>query len=157
MVAAPAAALTGRSQRSHGGVLPCTATFVSAACRSRLGRIRASRMTAVEWEEHMDPDVTGDVDRADQSRVSSTGSALSQRDRAMLAFERAWWRRGGVKEEAIREEFGISTARYYQLLGALIDSQAALLEDPMLVKRLQRLRDARTVRRAELLRAHPTV
>jgi hypothetical protein len=57
-----------------------------------------------------------------------------------------------MKEEAIREEFGISTARYYQLLGALIDTPAALLEDPMLVKRLQRLRDARTVRRSDLLK-----
>lgn len=81
---------------------------------------------------------------------------LSARDRRMLAFERAWWRQGGVKEEAIREEFGISTARYYQLLGTLIDSPAALAEDPMLVKRLQRIRDARTVGRADLLRTRRT-
>ena len=81
-----------------------------------------------------------------------TPATLSARDLSMLAFERAWWRRGGMKEEAIREEFGISTARYYQLLGALIDTPAALQEDPMLVKRLQRLRDARTVRRADLLK-----
>jgi len=79
---------------------------------------------------------------------------LSARDLAMLAFERASWKHGGLKEEAIREEFGVSAARYYQLLGALIDSPAALQEDPMLVKRLQRLRDARTVRRADLLRRH---
>ena len=79
---------------------------------------------------------------------------LTARDLAMLAFERASWKHGGQKEEAIREEFGVSAARYYQLLGALIDSPAALQEDPMLVKRLQRLRDARTVRRADLLRRH---
>jgi hypothetical protein len=79
---------------------------------------------------------------------------LSARDLDILAFERAWWRRGGRKEEAIREEFGISAARYYQVLGALIETPAALREDPMLVKRLQRLRDARTVRRADLLRRH---
>jgi hypothetical protein len=78
-------------------------------------------------------------------------TALSARDLSMLAFERAWWRRGGLTEEAIREEFGVSTARYYQLLGALIDTPAALQEDPMLVKRLQRIRDARTVQRADLL------
>jgi hypothetical protein len=77
---------------------------------------------------------------------------LSARDLEILAFERAWWRRGGRKEEAIREEFGISAARYYQVLGALIETPAALREDPMLVKRLQRLRDARTVRRADLRR-----
>jgi hypothetical protein len=81
-------------------------------------------------------------------------SELPARDLEILAFERAWWRRGGRKEEAIREEFGISAARYYQVLGALIETPAALREDPMLVKRLQRLRDARTVRRADLLRRH---
>jgi Protein of unknown function (DUF3263) len=88
--------------------------------------------------------------------VDATGRTpeLSTRELAILAFERAWWRRGGKKEEAIREEFGISAARYYQVLGALIETPAALREDPMLVKRLQRLRDARTVRRADLLRRH---
>lgn len=85
---------------------------------------------------------------------SGHASALSARELDILAFERAWWRRGGRKEEAIREEFGISAARYYQVLGALIETPAALREDPMLVKRLQRLRDARTVRRADLLRRH---
>lgn len=92
-----------------------------------------------------------DADAAPE-RSNGVPRELTSRDTAMLAFERAWWRRGGVKEEAIREEFGISAARYYQLLGALIDSPAALIEDPMLVKRLQRLRDARAVRRADLLR-----
>jgi hypothetical protein len=82
------------------------------------------------------------------------GAELSARELDILAFERAWWRRGGRKEEAIREEFGVSAARYYQVLGALIETPAALREDPMLVKRLQRLRDARTVRRADLLRRH---
>ncbi|WP_375401208.1 DUF3263 domain-containing protein [uncultured Amnibacterium sp.] len=92
-----------------------------------------------------------DADAAPE-RSNNVRRELTSRETAMLAFERAWWRRGGVKEEAIREEFGISAARYYQLLGALIDSPVALIEDPMLVKRLQRLRDARAVRRADLLR-----
>jgi Protein of unknown function (DUF3263) len=91
------------------------------------------------------------TDDAGDPGSETPGIPLSARDLSMLAFERAWWRRGGMKEEAIREEFGISTARYYQLLGTLIDTPAALQEDPMLVKRLQRLRDARTVRRADLL------
>lgn len=90
-------------------------------------------------------------DEAGAAGGDAPRAALSARELAMLAFERAWWRRGGMKEEAIREEFGISTARYYQLLGALIDTPSALQEDPMLVKRLQRIRDARTVRRADLL------
>jgi len=74
--------------------------------------------------------------------------ALSERDVAMLAFERRWWRHAGAKEQAIRDQFGLSAARYYQLLGALIDAPAALVYDPMLVKRLQRMRDARLAARA---------
>ena len=80
------------------------------------------------------------------ARRSDDGSApvLGARDIAILAFERTWWKHAGVKEQAIRDEFGLSTARYYQLLGALIDSPAALAHDPMLIKRLHRVRDART-------------
>lgn len=74
-------------------------------------------------------------------------SELSERDVAILAFERQWWRHAGAKEQAIREEFGLSAARYYQLLGALIDRPAALTHDPMLVKRLLRLRETRQAAR----------
>jgi hypothetical protein len=74
-------------------------------------------------------------------------SGLSERDLAILAFERQWWRHAGAKEQAIREEFALSAARYYQLLGALIERPAALTHDPMLVKRLLRLRDARQAAR----------
>lgn len=73
---------------------------------------------------------------------------LSERDASILAFERQWWTHAGSKEQAIREQFGISATRYYQVLGTLIDSPAALAHDPMLVKRLQRTRDARVAARA---------
>jgi hypothetical protein len=82
---------------------------------------------------------------------SSDASALNARDVAILAFERTWWKHAGVKEQAIRDEFGLSAARYYQLLGALIESPSALAHDPMLVKRLQRVRDARTAARTARL------
>jgi hypothetical protein len=75
-------------------------------------------------------------------------SSLSERDLAILAFEREWWRHAGAKEEAIRAQFGLSAARYYQLLNILIDSPDAVRHDPMLVRRLQRGRDARTRARA---------
>lgn len=81
-------------------------------------------------------------------RAREVGAALSERDRRILEFEREWWQHGGAKEEAIRAEFALSTARYYQLLNAVIDSPAAVRHDPMLVKRLQRARDARTQARA---------
>jgi hypothetical protein len=80
-------------------------------------------------------------------REPSDADALSDRDAAILAFERQWWRHAGAKEQAIREEFGLSAARYYQVLGALIDRPAALRHDPMLVKRLLRLREARLAAR----------
>lgn len=68
---------------------------------------------------------------------------LSDLERSILDFEREWHRHAGAKEEAIRDELGLSPARYHQLLSRLIESPAALVHDPMLVKRLQRLRDHR--------------
>jgi hypothetical protein len=74
--------------------------------------------------------------------------ALDERSLHVLAFEARSWQQPGLKAEAIREEFGISAARYYRILGELIDSPAALRHDPMLVKRLQRMREARAATRA---------
>jgi hypothetical protein len=75
-------------------------------------------------------------------------SGLDDRAMRILAFEGRAWQHAGLKAEAIREEFGISAARYYRILGDLIDSPAALRHDPMLVKRLQRMREARAATRA---------
>ncbi len=75
---------------------------------------------------------------------------LSARDLAILDFERAWAGRPRGKEVAIRSQFGLSAARYYQLLHAVIDHPDALVQDPLLVRRLQRIRAART--RARLTR-----
>lgn len=72
-----------------------------------------------------------------------TDEALSERDRQVLGFERQWWKYAGAKEQAIRELFDMSATRYYQVLNALIDSPAALAHDPMLVKRLRRMRSTR--------------
>lgn len=70
-------------------------------------------------------------------------TSLSERDQAILAFERQWWKYSGAKETAIRELFGLSATRYYQLLNALIDTPEALAADPLLVKRLLRIRGER--------------
>lgn len=90
--------------------------------------------------------VSPDAGPIDEPR--GTPEALSERDIAILAFERQWWRHPAVKEEAIRAEFGLSAARYYQVLGALVDSPLALAHDPMLIKRLHRMREARAEARA---------
>jgi hypothetical protein len=68
---------------------------------------------------------------------------LDERFKRILDFERNWWMQVGPKERAIRDRFGWSAARYYQLLNRLIDSPEAMGYDPMLVKRLRRLRAAR--------------
>ena len=65
---------------------------------------------------------------------------LSQRDTDMLDFERSWWKHAGVKEQAIKERFEMSATRYYQLLNDLLENPAAMEYDPILVKRLKRLR-----------------
>ncbi len=85
----------------------------------------------------------------DAADVVTSGAAaeaaedLSQRDRDILAFERQWWKYAGAKEQAVRDTFAMSATRYYQVLNALIDMPAALAYDPLLVKRLRRLRQAR--------------
>jgi hypothetical protein len=74
---------------------------------------------------------------------SDPAGQLSARDVEILAFERQWWKFAGAKEQAVRDKFGMSATRYYQTLNALIDDPAALAHDPLLVKRLRRLREAR--------------
>lgn len=84
--------------------------------------------------------------RADGSGEASSQVqpvSLSLRELEMLAFERQWWRRPGAKETAIREQFQVSPTRYYQALNALVERADALAADPLLVRRLRRLRSAR--------------
>lgn len=87
----------------------------------------------------------------DLAAETRSDSPLSDRDQQMLALERQWWKYAGAKEQAIRELFNLSATHYYQILNALIDTEDALAHDPMLVKRLRRLRTsrqrARTARR----------
>jgi hypothetical protein len=66
----------------------------------------------------------------------------------MLTFERQWWRRPGAKETAIRDQFGVTPTRYYQVLNALVDRSDALAADPLLVRRLRRLRSSRRQQRS---------
>jgi hypothetical protein len=77
------------------------------------------------------------------SGATPVAGELSERDREILAFERQWWKYAGAKEQAIRDLFDMSATRYYQVLNALLDRPEALAADPMLVKRLRRLRTAR--------------
>ncbi|GAA4414675.1 DUF3263 domain-containing protein [Georgenia halophila] len=76
---------------------------------------------------------------AERTKVDPA-AGLSEIETEILGFERQWWKYAGAKETAIRELFDMSATRYYQVLNQLIDSEAALAADPMLVKRLRRMR-----------------
>ncbi|MDR1768331.1 MAG: DUF3263 domain-containing protein [Propionibacteriaceae bacterium] len=73
---------------------------------------------------------------------------LDEAAKALLDFEKTWWTLSGSKDSEIRERFGYSATRYYQLLNGLLDDEAALRYDPLLVKRLRRLRAARQQERS---------
>jgi hypothetical protein len=83
------------------------------------------------------------VDMATSGAAARAAETLSERDRDILSFERQWWKYAGAKEHAVREKFDMSATRYYQVLNALIDREHAMAFDPLLVKRLRRLRSAR--------------
>jgi hypothetical protein len=71
------------------------------------------------------------------------GAGLDALERRVLDFERDCWRLDQPKDRAIRERLGISAVRYRQLLNRSIDRPEALALDPVLVRSLRRLRDAR--------------
>ena len=82
-------------------------------------------------------------DAANALGSEQSAEELSERDREILAFERHWWKYAGAKEQAVRDKFDMSSTRYYQVLNALIDRPEAMAFDPLLVRRLRRLRAAR--------------
>ncbi|MEC7923580.1 MAG: DUF3263 domain-containing protein [Actinomycetota bacterium] len=69
--------------------------------------------------------------------------ALSDREIAILDFERTAWRLEGPKDAAIRQRFGLSPSRYYQIRNVLIDMDEAIDYDPLVVRRLRRSRTKR--------------
>lgn len=83
-----------------------------------------------------------------EAHVSSTQVELSERDAAILDFEDSWFTSSVPKEQAIMEQFSMSSNRYYQHLNVLIDTPAALGYKPLLVKRLRRMRTQRQAARS---------
>ena len=82
------------------------------------------------------------------SNGNNNSSGLSELEIKMLDFERQWWRYAGAKESAIKELFDLTPPAYYQMLNNLIDREAAVIAEPILVKRLRRLRESRTAARS---------
>ncbi|HAM25048.1 MAG TPA: DUF3263 domain-containing protein [Actinobacteria bacterium] len=89
-----------------------------------------------------------DAANAPSSEAFPGSGLLDERDEKILGFERQWWKFSGSKEQAIRELFDMSATRYYQVLNALIDRPEAMAYDPMLVKRLRRMRAERQRQRS---------
>jgi hypothetical protein len=83
------------------------------------------------------------MDAAAARPSADPAARLGDRDQEILEFERQWWKYAGAKETAIRESFDMSATRYYQVLNALIDRPEALAADPLLVRRLRRMRAER--------------
>ena len=89
-----------------------------------------------------------DAANALPGQAREPGASLSERDLDILEFERYWWKYAGAKEQAVRDKFDMSSTRYYQVLNALIDRPDALAADPLLVRRLRRLRAQRQRQRS---------
>jgi hypothetical protein len=81
--------------------------------------------------------------REDARPPADPTSDLDHRSRQVLDFEREAWKLTVTKERAIRERFGFSPSRYHQILHRIIDRPEALAYDPMLVRRLRRVREVR--------------
>ncbi len=67
---------------------------------------------------------------------------LGQFERAVLDFEREWWKLPGPKDEMISSELGCTADEFYCHLLALLDDPLARAYDPLTVHRLRRLCDS---------------
>ena len=65
---------------------------------------------------------------------------LSERHAAMLDFERSWWSNDEPRDQVIRARFQCSPDEYHAELTTVLDDPAALDHDPLVVRRLKRLR-----------------
>ncbi|HEX5994850.1 MAG TPA: DUF3263 domain-containing protein [Jiangellales bacterium] len=115
--------------------------------------------TAVDLDPAVAPPMDGHSDLALPADVARDAAAivdaalgaqpaghagLTEPQRALLDFERQWWRRGGAKDQAIRDTFGMTPTRYYQALNGVLELPAAMRYDAALVHRLLRLRTEAT-------------
>lgn len=75
-------------------------------------------------------------------------SPLNDTEKNMLRLEAGWFKYAGAKDQQINQLFHLTPTKYYAQLNQLIDRPEALAWDPMTVKRLQRLREARRQQRS---------
>ena len=75
--------------------------------------------------------------------------ALTDQERAILTFEASWWTEPGDKVGLVQDRFDLAADRYAAVLAELIDRPDALDYDPLLIRRLRRLRDRSRRARAD--------
>jgi len=116
------------------------ATF--AADRAELAADPAFAADPAALADPADPASVAADAAAIVAAATATAPLLTEEQRAILDFERQWWRLPGAKEQAIRDHFEMSPTRYYQTLNALLDVPEALVYDATLVNRLRRVRSS---------------
>jgi hypothetical protein len=80
---------------------------------------------------------------------------LTARERAVLDFEREWWKLPGRKNVEIRARFAMSSSSYYRMLHALLERPEAGAYDPLTVLRVRKRREQARRVRIEGRRADP--
>jgi hypothetical protein len=68
---------------------------------------------------------------------------LTERQRAILEFERTWWTQDEEKDLLIRRRFACAPTTYYEELNEVLQDPDAVVADPLVVRRLVRLRERR--------------
>ena len=68
---------------------------------------------------------------------------LSERELAIIEFEGGWFTLDEDRHDAIRARFSCSVEEYNLELNRVIDHPAALVADPLVVRRLRRHRERR--------------
>jgi len=74
---------------------------------------------------------------------NANSSVLTEREKDILDFEQSWWSLSIPREQAVRERFQLTETEYVELLELLIATEAALEAEPLLVRRLRRMKDRR--------------
>ena len=74
---------------------------------------------------------------------------LTEREKAILDFEGSWWTEQGEKDALVLERFELGPDRYTRVLHELLDRPEAFEHDPLVVRRLLRLRERNRRARSE--------
>jgi hypothetical protein len=74
---------------------------------------------------------------------NGNSNVLTEREKDILDFEQSWWSLSVPREQAVRDRFQLTETEYDELLEVLIATEAALEAEPLLVRRLRRMKDRR--------------